>query len=85
MNPRLPSHVVERALAEDESAARAEYFAEFRRDVETFVPLEVVERAVVPARVELAPMQGENYFAFVDPSGAAPRASRSRSRTASMM
>jgi len=52
MNPRLPSHVVERALAEDESAARAEYLAEFRRDVETFVPFEVVERAVTWRRLK---------------------------------
>jgi hypothetical protein len=46
----------------------AEYGAEFRVDVETFVSREVVEAAVVAGRHELPPVPGVAYRAFVDPS-----------------
>lgn len=67
MNPLLPESVVEQALAEDPDAAAAEYLAEFRRDVESFVSREVVDSCTVPGRVELPPTAG--HVAFVDPSG----------------
>lgn len=42
---------------------------EFRSDVETYVPLEII-RACTESRVtERAPMRGVRYAAFVDPSG----------------
>ena len=43
MNPRLPPHVVERALAEDAPRARAEYLNVWREDLSDFVPIDVVE------------------------------------------
>ncbi len=69
MNPTIPTHVIEDAYAQDESAAAAEYGAEFRKDVESFVPHEVVEACTVPDRRELPPIARTSYFAFVDPSG----------------
>ncbi len=36
------------ATEEDESKGRAEYLAEFRRDVEGFVDREVVEAVTIP-------------------------------------
>ncbi len=69
MNPELPERIVEQALEEDEAANRAEYLAEFRRDVETFVAREVLEAAVEPGVRELPPAEGVEYVAFVDPSG----------------
>lgn len=42
MNPSIPERVVERALAEDEAAARAEWLGMFRADVETFIALESI-------------------------------------------
>jgi hypothetical protein len=69
MNPELPQRLVDRALEEDEAAARAEYLAEFRRDVETFVAREVLEAAVAPGVRELPPAECGEYVAFVDPSG----------------
>src|SRR5215470_13164171 len=69
MNPTVPSEVIEQALAEDEAAARSEYFAEFRRDLEAFVSREVLDACTVPDRHEVPPMSGTKYVAFTDPSG----------------
>jgi hypothetical protein len=69
MNPSLPAHVVEQALLEDELAARAEYLAEFRSDVEALLTREAVEACVEPGRHEVAVLPGARYSAFCDPSG----------------
>lgn len=69
MNPTLDGDIIARALVEDEAAARAEYLAEFRGDVETYVPRDAVDRCVVQDRRELPPSRALRYVAFVDPSG----------------
>lgn len=69
MNPRVDPQVIADAYAADEPAAAAEYGAEFRRDIESFVSREAVDAVVVPGRRELPPMRGMEYVAFVDPSG----------------
>ena len=68
MNSTIPESVVNRALEEDEAAARAEWFGEFRRDVESFVSQEAVQE-VVKERRELLPIEKVRYHGFVDPSG----------------
>ena len=67
-NPTLPQAVVDRALERDRAAASAEYLAQFRADIETFVAYEVVQ-ACVGDHVEMAPISAHRYSAFVDPSG----------------
>jgi hypothetical protein len=69
MNPELPQAIVDAAYEEDSASASAEYGAEFRRDVETFVALEVVAACVMPGRFELPARAGVKYVAFTDPSG----------------
>jgi hypothetical protein len=69
MNPTVPQSVIDEAYENDPASAAAEYGAEFRTDVETFVAREVVDAAVVPGRYELSPVSGVSYVAFVDPSG----------------
>jgi hypothetical protein len=69
MNPTIDPAVIERAYAEDEASASAEYGAQFRRDIEGFVSREAVDAVVVPGRRELSPVEGERYFGFCDPSG----------------
>jgi hypothetical protein len=69
MNPTVPQSVIDEAMEADPASANAEYGAEFRTDVETYIAREVVEAAVVPGRFELPPARGTNYIAFVDPSG----------------
>lgn len=67
-NPSLPQSVVDRALDRDHAAASAEYLAQFRNDIETFVSFEIVQ-ACIGDHNEMAPIPATNYFAFVDPSG----------------
>jgi hypothetical protein len=69
MNPTLSAGLVENALQEDPEAARSEWEAEFRSDLETFLPLEALQAVVIPGRHELPPQAGVSYTAFVDPSG----------------
>lgn len=69
MNPTVPEELIAEAYERDPASAAAEYGAEFRSDVETFIAREVVEALVVPGRHELPPVSGTVYFAFVDPSG----------------
>jgi hypothetical protein len=69
MNPTISQELIGEAYEDDPASAAAEYGAEFRTDVETFVSREVVEAAIVPGRFELPPVSGVNYHAFVDPSG----------------
>jgi hypothetical protein len=72
MNPGLSEKVIARAFDRDPVAAAAEYGAQFRTDVESFVSREAIEAATVPGRLELPPVaDGIGYAAFVDPSGGA--------------
>lgn len=69
MNPAVDESVIAQAYEEDEAVAAAEYGAEFRRDLEAFVPRETVDACVVPHRGELPPVGRLSYTAFTDPSG----------------
>jgi hypothetical protein len=72
MNPTLRKEVVDQALAEDPDAGAAEFLAEFRSDVVSFVDRAVVEDAVVTDRREVLPgaMSGLlNLVAHVDAAG----------------
>src|SRR5262249_41747594 len=55
MNPNLDAAVVQAAYEADPTAAAAEYGAEFRRDIESFVAREAIEACVVPGRHGLPP------------------------------
>jgi hypothetical protein len=68
MNPTVPQAVIDDAYESDPASAAAEYGAEFRTDVETYIAREVVEAAIVQDRHESAPAPGF-HVAFVDPSG----------------
>ena len=73
MNPDVPPEVIEQAFADDPVAAASEYGqdgrVQFRRDVEQFLDPDAVRAVTVPGRLELAPVRGTRYVAFVDPSG----------------
>ena len=69
MNPTVPQSFIDEAYENDPASAAAEYGAEFRTDIETFVAREVVEAAVVLGRYEQPPVPEITYVAFVDPSG----------------
>ena len=69
MNPQLPQRIVDEALAEDLAAAKSEYLGEWRDDVATFIPRQVIEALIVPGRVALMPSRDCRYVAFADVSG----------------
>ncbi len=69
MNPTLLPRVVAQAMERDIANAQAEYFAQFRSDLEAFISREAVEACVEPGRYELPYLSINNYRAFVDPSG----------------
>ncbi len=69
MNPTVDQAVIDAAYDQDEAAAAAEYGAEFRRDVESFLDREALDAVVVPDRRELPPLGSVVYRAFVDPAG----------------
>ena len=69
MNPTISGIFIAKERLKDPSAARAEWDAEFREDIESYVNRDVVEACVVMGRKELPPLPGVKYSAFVDPSG----------------
>lgn len=69
LNPTVPQAVIERAYAEDEARASAEFGALFRRDIESYVSSEAIAAVVERGRRELAPQAGIRYVAFTDPAG----------------
>ncbi|HJQ59526.1 MAG TPA: hypothetical protein VJ890_21645 [Vineibacter sp.] len=69
LNPTLPQRVVDRAMERDPAAAAAEYLAQFRSDIESYISREAVEATVSRGVRERAPLPGVQYFGFVDPSG----------------
>jgi hypothetical protein len=70
MNPTLDDGLIAREMEKDPIAANAEWMAQFRADVETYVPLEWIQQATIPNRYELPPASF-SYSAFCDPSGGA--------------
>jgi len=69
MNPLIDPRIIDAALEKDPAAAGAEWLAEFRSDVASFIDPTVVDTAVIPGRHELPRVDGVSYVGFVDPSG----------------
>ena len=68
LNPELSEEFVGRQYERDPAAASAEYGAQFRVDVLSFLTAEVVRRCTDPVR-ERPPERRWNYVAFTDVSG----------------
>lgn len=68
-NPTLPQRVVDRAMERDPASASAEYLAQFRTDIESFISREAVEAVVARGVRERAPLPDQRYYGFIDPSG----------------
>lgn len=69
MNPTLPQEVIDEAYDVDFLSARAEYGAQFRDDIESYVSIEMLDACSRPSHLELPPSSSIRYEAFVDPSG----------------
>jgi hypothetical protein len=71
MNSSVPQSVVDEALEADRASASAEYLAEFRSDIETFLSPELIEAAVDRGVVVRRRLPEAKYHGFCDPSGGA--------------
>jgi hypothetical protein len=69
MNSTLPQSVVDRAMEKDPAMASAEWLANFRTDIESFVSLDAVRRCISVGTFERPPDRSQAFVAFVDPSG----------------
>jgi hypothetical protein len=69
MNPSVSQQVIDAATERDPASAAAEWLAEFRSDIESFINREAVDACIAWDVRERAPMQSARYYAFVDPSG----------------
>jgi hypothetical protein len=69
MNPQIPQAWLAEQYEDDPASAAAEYGAEFRTDIETFLSRETIEAVTVTGRHELPPFGGYRYTAFVDAAG----------------
>ena len=68
-NPTLDQRIVDEALVRDPAVARAEWLAEWRDDIATFINRELIESAVDLSVTVRPPVAGISYRAFCDPSG----------------
>jgi len=69
MNATVPQRFIDEETERDPASAAAEYGAEFRTDVDSFVSREVVESCVDDGVFERGPISTLRYYGFVDPSG----------------
>jgi hypothetical protein len=69
MNPSVPQTFIDKHMANDPARASAEYMAQFRTDIESFISREAVEACIAHGVRERAPKPGVTYEAFTDPSG----------------
>jgi len=69
MNATIPAEIITEAYEADPASAGAEYGAEFRRDIESFVSREAVDAVVVLGCLERPPLSSLWYAGFIDPAG----------------
>ena len=67
MNPTFDEAIIRRHIARDRTAALAEFNAEFRADIEAFIPEALVDAAAT--RSLAAPVPGRRYTGFIDAAG----------------
>lgn len=68
-NPSLDTSIIDKALEEDPESASAEWEANFRGDLSTYIDRAVVERCVEAGVTERPYERKFRYTAFCDPSG----------------
>jgi hypothetical protein len=68
-NPLLTEQSVQQALKDDPEGAKAEWEAEFRADLQTFLDEHLITSAIDYSRPLELPPRAFRYVGFVDPSG----------------
>ena len=78
MNPKLPQRVIDEALADDSTRARAEYFNVWREDSGDFVPMDDLEACTDWGIVEREPQRGTCVLRLTETSRLAAAGIRRR-------
>lgn len=68
LNPKVSERVINNALRRDPESAQAEYFAEFREQLENFLSSEAIDRCVDPGLGRGVVEPGVSYMMAVDPA-----------------
>lgn len=71
MNPTIPQEEIDAEYERDPAVAAAEYGAEFRRDLQSYVDRDAVEACIARGVRERPYERRWEYYAFTDPSGGA--------------
>jgi hypothetical protein len=69
MNPTISIETIRQAFAEDPEGAAAEWGAEFRTDISTFIDSKIIEAAVIPGRTVIPWSADKTFYGFIDASG----------------
>jgi len=69
LNPTVKQKTIDQALEDDPAAARANWLAEWRDDLATFIDRELIESLIDRGVVVRPPAPGVRYCGFADPSG----------------
>jgi hypothetical protein len=69
MNPALPTHVIDKALAKDAPKARAEYLNVWREDLSDYIPADEIDNCTAWGTFERPPQPGIFYQAYADCAG----------------
>jgi hypothetical protein len=71
MNPMLPAHVIDKALAENAPKARAEFLNIWREDLSDFIPIDVIDACSDWGISERLPLSSSavKYIAWADAAG----------------
>ncbi|WP_407186704.1 hypothetical protein [Bradyrhizobium centrosematis] len=69
MNPSVPQSEIDEAYAADPATASAEFGAQFRNDIESYISLDAVLACVSEGIYERPAERGITYSAFLDPAG----------------
>ncbi|WP_369719922.1 hypothetical protein AB8Z38_22160 [Bradyrhizobium sp. LLZ17] len=69
MNPSVPQSEIDEAYAADPASASAEFGAQFRNDIESYISLDAVLACVSDGIYERPAERGVTYSAFLDPAG----------------
>jgi hypothetical protein len=69
MNPSVPQAIIDNAYEDDPASAAAEYGAQFRSDVESYISRDAIAACVSLDVRERPPLSNIAYRAFIDPSG----------------
>jgi Terminase large subunit, ATPase domain len=69
MNPQADKEEIAAAYLDDPLAAAAEFGAQFRDDLQTYVVPDAIEACIDRGVYERSPVPGTTYFSFIDPAG----------------